>query len=156
MPSLAERAEQLRMRNRILESVPGSGYHDNDRDAHNRLAAPHMQHLPGGMAEGQRPLPRISARLVVFDSRRQFTLVGDDAVKALKALHTYHARIAAIRIADLKGTEIKLLEEIPQLAIQDDRLVLWRDTWNDYLHAFDEEGVGVSCLPMEESNGAPH
>ena len=156
MSSLAERAEQLRVRNRILESVPGSGYHDNDRDAHNRLAAPHMQHLPGGMAEGQRPLPRISARLVAFDDRRHFTLVGDDAVKAIAALHAYHARIATIRIADLKGTEIKLLEEIPQLAIEDDQLVLWRDTWNDYLHAFDEQGVGITCLPLAEANGAPH
>jgi hypothetical protein len=150
MMGLAERAEAVRARNKILESVPGSGFHDNDRDAHNRLAAPHMQHLPGGMAEGQPPLPRISTNLVAFDDRRQFILAGEDAVKALAALQTYHERIAQIRINLLTGSQAKLREEIPCLEIEDGKLVLWRDTWNDYLHAFDEQGVGISCLPLKE------
>ena len=152
MPTLVERADALRARNRILESVPGSGFHDNDRDAHNRLAAPHRRHEVGGMSEGSRPVPRISENVVCFLTARQGFFAGTDAARVFTALQAYHARQVLKRYRDLTGTEIKLLEEIPLLAIDcenlNDNLMVWLDTWNDYLHALDEQGIVVSCLPF--------
>ena len=148
MQTFAERADALRARNRILESVPGSGFHDNDRDAHNRLAAPHRRHEVGGMSEGSRPVPRISENVVCFITARQGFFAGPDAARVFTALQAYHSRQVNKRYRDLTGTEIKLLEEIPLLAIDDDKLMVWLDTWNDYLHALDEQGIVVSCLPL--------
>ena len=120
---LSERAEAIRARNRILESVPGSGFHDNDRDAHNRLAAPHRRHEVGGMAEGSAPLPRISEHLVAFMGRRTATFAGADAERALEGLRGYVRGLDGMRHRDLTGTQQKLLDEVPPLEIEDGRLV---------------------------------
>ena len=151
---LCERAAELRMRHKVLETVPGSGFHDNDRDAHNRLAAPHRRHLVGGMSEGSKPLPRLSDHLICFDGDRELIFAGQDAVKAQTCLTQYLQELRGRNLLDLSGSERRMLIEIPKMlfieSVKPPLLRLWHDTWNDYLFAFEAQGVGISCLPLEE------
>ena len=152
--SFRKRADEVKARNRLLETVPGSGYHDADKDAHGKLCAPHMRHLPGGCSEGQRPLPRISDHAVAFHDKRDVRFFGADAIKARDALYGYYQELKNLPphlLLTLTGTDRKLLVEIPgSMDFQDDVLTLPLDTWNDFLHVFDTHGVGVSCLPHQE------
>jgi hypothetical protein len=153
--SLNDRAAAVKARNKVLESVPGSGFHDNDRDAYGKLAAPHMRHLPGGMGDGDRPLPRISAHAVAFMGKRDIIFNGPCAQQVLDALHRYHAKYSKLSPRDLTGTEIKMVDVISTYTIEDDRLLVYREDWNDVLHALDESGVGVSCVPMIPDGTTP-
>lgn len=153
--SLNDRAKAMKERNKLMESVPGSGFHDNDRDAYGKLAAPHMRHLPGGMMDGGRPLPRISDHAIAFMDRRDVKFSGPCAEQVLKALKSYRERYAKAPASELTGTTIKLVGLIPTLGIKDDQLLIFREDWNDVLHALDETGVGVSCAPMEPDGTTP-
>lgn len=155
MPTLDERAESVRARNRVLESVPGSGFHDNDRDVHGKLAAPHMRHMPGGMNDGSLPLPRISEHVVAFMDERDIHFSGPDASRVLDALTAFRAKLATRRIVDLEGTEAKMMDVIPRLAIKDGVLSVWREDWNDILFSLDAQQVGVSCAPFIPDGTTP-
>lgn len=159
---LLARAAKIKERNKLLESVPGSGYHDNDRDFRGRYMAPHKQHLPGGMNEGYPPLPRIGDHLVAFYGRRDVLFVGEDAERALAAIRGYARqyleRVEADPqyIAALTGTQRKLCYDIlPRLAIVDGVLEVWLTDWNDVLHAFDDQVIGTSGAPLKPDGSTP-
>lgn len=155
--TLQERADAVRARNKILESVPGSGFHDNDRDWSNRLAAPHRRHQVGGMTEGKPALPRISEHVVCFNSRYQITFAGTDAVEVLEAFQLFRTKTMAHKKYSLMtGTELKMVEEIAEMQIDaDGNLTLDRATWNDYLYVWDEMGIGISCAPLVPDGTTP-
>lgn len=149
-----KRADEVRTRNKVLESVPGSGFHDNDRDAHNRLCAPQTRHLPGGCAEGQPPLRRISMNVVAFvdDKGRKIRFFGNDAIQVKQAIDDYLADLALRSPMSYTGTERKLTAEAIHVVVNPltGELEIWMDTWNDFLHIFDSCSLGVSCLPHDE------
>lgn len=153
-----DRANQVRARNKVLESVPGSGFHDNDRDAHNRLCAPHTRHLPGGCAEGQQPIGRISNNIVAFidDRGRKMRFFGEDARIVKNLVEEYIAKLADRSPLTYTGTERKLADEAFHIIVNPEtgELEIWMDTWNDFLHIFDTSGVGVSSLPIKEQGNA--
>lgn len=143
---LIRRADAVRARNKLLESVPGSGYHDDDRDhvhAH-RHAAPQRNGLP-----------RISDHIVPFYDHQGEDVVfaGEDATRALQALHSWRKKYAKLDPSGLTGTERKLLLRIiPRAVISPTGMLAFRlDIWNDVLYALQAEGVGLSGLPLEEA-----
>lgn len=142
---LLDRADAIRARNKVLESVPGSGYHENDKDHLGRYCAPH-----------RRGLPRISDHVVAFYGERTVEFVGPDAERtyaAIRAWHDEHKTIDAAIFASYTGTDRTLLAAIPKLAVRQvdgvPHLVLWKDLWNDFLHALYSQGIGLSGAPLE-------
>ena len=152
---LLARAAALIERNKVLQSVPGSGYHDTDVDFHGKLVAPHMRHLPGGQEPGAQSLPPISDHVIAFFGERSVVFVGPCAERVLAALRAYRDKYSAMLMDfvegrsgyQLKGTEYKLVREIPKLIIKDGELTLWLDTWNDFLHALYEQDIGITGAP---------
>jgi hypothetical protein len=142
---LLQRADAIRARNKVLESVPGSGYHDNDKDHLGRFCAPQ-----------RKGLPLISNHIVPFYGERDVQFVGFDAERAMAALETWydkHKTTDAAVFASYTGTDRKLLTVIPKLAVREvdglPRLILWKDEWNDFLHALYSQGIGLSGAPLE-------
>jgi hypothetical protein len=142
---LLKRAEAIKARNKVLESVPGSGYHDNDKDHLGRFCAPQRNGLP-----------RISEHIVPFYGERDVHFVGPDAERAITALQTwYDARKTtdAAVFSSYTGTDRKLLVIIPKVAVREvdglPRLTFWKDEWNDFLHALYSQGIGLSGAPLE-------
>ncbi len=142
---LLRRANAIRARNKVLESVPGSGYHDNDKDHLGRFCAPQ-----------RRGLPLTSDHLVPFYSEREVHFVGPDAERAMAALQTWydaHKTTDAAVFSSYTGTDRKLLTVILKMAVREfdglPRLILWKDEWNDFLHALLSQGIGLSGAPLE-------
>ncbi len=142
---LLQRANAIRARNKVLESVPGSGYHDNDKDHLGRVCAPQL-----------RGLPLISDHIVPFYGTREVHFVGPDAERAMAAFRTWydrHKTTDAAVFSSYTGTDRKLLTVIPKLAVHEvdglPRLTLWKDEWNDFLHALYSQGIGLSGAPLE-------
>ena len=138
---LFRRAEAIRDRSRLLESVRGSGYHDEDRDWRGQPIAPQRNGLP-----------RISQHLVSFFGEYDVVFAAADARQALAALQSWNAANAPKDPYQpgLSGTHRRLLRLIPRLSLRDDLLRLRLDEWNDYLFALYEMGVGLSGAPLEE------
>jgi len=156
--ALVARADKLKARNAVLRSVPGSGYHDDDRDFRGQFMAPHRRHLPGGQDYGAPPLPPIDDHVVAFYGERQIVFAGDDAARVIKALedwHRAHLTSEVGRLMSYTGTQRKLLMFIPTLALEDGVLAIWRDTWNDVLHALDVQGVGTTGAPLAPDGTTP-
>ena len=129
---LWSRAKTLIDRNTIVESVPGSGFHDNDVIM-GKPSAPQKRIDPNDKT-GRRYLPRISEHCVAFYGERQVVFVGEHAVRVHEALKQYrenYKTAEAETFASYTGTQRKLLVEIPKLKVEttgDDGfyLVLWR------------------------------
>jgi len=145
---LITRADALRAKYKLLESVPGSGYHDNDRN----LARPDLF-----LAPQKNGLSRASERVVFFADYpgEEVLFVGEDARRALAAIQSWEKKARKIDQLSLTGTERKLLTRIvPRLAIEPldnhELLCVRLDQWNDVLHALYAEGLGLSGLPLEE------
>jgi hypothetical protein len=143
---LLRRANAIRDRNRVLESVPGSGYHDNDKDHLGRFCAPQ-----------RRGLPRISDHIVPFYGERDVHFVGPDADRAMAALQKWlesHKTTDAAVFSSYTGTDRKLLTFISNITVSNvdgfPRLVIWKDAWNDLLHALHSHGIGLSGAPLED------
>jgi hypothetical protein len=156
--ALIARADKIKARNVILESVKGSGYHDDDRDFRGQFCSPQKRHLPGGQDYGALPLPPISQHCVPFYDRRQVVFVGDCAERVLAALRQWHAdHITAdiSRLMSYTGTEQKLLTVIPELTVEDGRLAVWRDTWNDVHYALEQRGIGFTGAPLIPDGTTP-
>jgi hypothetical protein len=156
-----DRRDKLIARHKVLESVKGSGYHDDDK-FEGKLCAPQSIHLPGGPKVGQPPLPRISDHVVAFYADRTVAFVGADVVKVQDAFKSWldrHAPTNPAQIADLTGTDKKLLVEIPKVAATENEgvatLVLWRDVFNDFVTALYAEGVGLSGLSAADTSTDP-
>jgi len=155
---LVARSDKIKARNAILESVPGSGYHDEDRDFRGQWCSPQRRHLPGGQDYGAQPLPRISEHAVPFYAERRIVFAGDCAERVLAALLAWHAAHRTTDIGRLMaytGTQRKLLTIFPTLAIEDGVLVIWRDIWNDVLYALDAQGIGLTGAPLVPDGTTP-
>ncbi len=146
---LVKRANAVRAEFKKLESVAGSGYHDNDRNpARNDLF----------LAPQKNGLPRASESLVAFfdhDDMETVEFVGPDAQKADAALKNWLQKNSKGDPSNRPGTERKLiLRTLPRLKLEQvdgqPRLSIWLTDWNDVLYALQAEGVAVAGLPLEE------
>lgn len=143
---LLKRADEIRAKNKVLEGVKGSGFHDDDRN----VARPEMFAAPQ-----RNGLPRIGDHLVPFfdyDNMEQVIFVGPDAEKAMAALKTWYDRPKG-DVVSLPGTDRKLmLKVIPRLKLETvdglPRLTIWLCDWNDVLQALYAEGIGLSGAPL--------
>lgn len=146
---LVRRADAIREQAKLLESVPGSGLHDSDRN-------PARSDL--FLAPQKNGLPRKSEHLVFFTDSpgEEIVFAGTDAERAAAALRAWAKKIAKLDPVSLTGTERKLLTRIvPRLATTTagDGVPLLRvrlDQWNDVLFALYAEGAGLSGAPLEE------
>lgn len=145
---LIARANAVRTQARVLEGVPGSGYHDNDRNP----ARPDLF-----LAPQRNGLPRASDHVVFFTDfpSEEVVFAGPDATRALAALRAWEAKAKKRDPLTLTGTDRKLLARIlPKLALDEsaDPVMLYvrLDAWNDVLAAIYAESVGLSGLPLEE------
>lgn len=144
MSSLVTRADAVRARFKVLESVPGSGWHDNDRD-HGRtsqLVAP--QH---------NGFPRASEFLVCFTDpdEEQVHFAGADAEKAIAVFQHWLTANKRLDLTNCTGQERKLfLKLIPKLKIVNGLLSIWLSDWNDLHYVLEEARVGLHGLPFEE------
>lgn len=156
---LVARSEAVRARNKLLESVAGSGFHDNDRDWRGRPVAPHRNGLP-----------RISDHLVPFYGEYDVVFAGKDAGRALAALRAYQGKLAeAYRqavdsqdfgiVQNFTGTDYKLMRIVPKMAVVESdgvpTLTVRLLEWNDILHALYAEGIGLSGAPLEDTEKRP-
>lgn len=138
---LLKRRDAVIARNHVLESVPGSGYHDDDR-------------FNGVLCSPQRKgLPRISLHVVPFYDRRDVHFVGKDAVEVLSGLQDWVKDHKPNTPEDLqslaeKGSWVKLLVEVPKLKLAQvdgiDVLSLELGTWNDFKDGLYEMGFGFT------------
>lgn len=146
---LVRRANAIRERAKLLESVKGSGFHDEDRN-------PARTDLY--LAPQKNGLPRCSEHVVFFSdfAGEEVLFAGTDADRAGKALAEWERKARKLDPLSLTGTERKLLTRIlPRLraVLADDSvpvLCVRLDTWNDVLHALYAEGLGLSGAPLEE------
>lgn len=139
---LVRRAEALRTRGKILQTIPGSGFHDSDRGSPQR--------------EG---LSRAGEHLVPFWGEWDVVFAGDDAAKALAALQAHHVKLQGLDPIILTGTERKLLRAVPKQKLTKaedgtDLLVLRLAEWNDFLEALYAQGAGLTGATLEP-NGTP-
>jgi hypothetical protein len=146
--TLAERANEIRTKFTTLESIKGTGYHDDDRDQLNpsRFLAPQKN----GMTKASESL------VPFFDHRDDETVqfAGEDADKALSALKTWQDRYAKSDVTTLPGTQRKLLLKIiPKLAVTkiegEARLTIKLSEWNDVLFALQAEGISLSGASVD-------
>ena len=76
------------------------------------------------------------------------------ALNALQVWYESHRTTDASAFSSYTGTERKLLTVIPKMAISAvdgiPRLILWKDVWNDLLHAIYSQGIGLSGAPLED------
>lgn len=139
---LLARAEALKARNRLLVTVPGSGYHDDDRN-------PTRPHLFA--AQQHYGLKPVSENLVVFFGEYDVTFVGDDAHAALAALRGWYDQNEIRDPWEMQGTEMKMLRHVPRLAIADAGgvpvLTLRRELWNDYLWVLEKMKISLTGNP---------
>jgi len=146
LTALLKRADETRTRNRVLETIPGSGHHDNDRDWRGTPNSPQA-----------RGLPRVSEHIIVFISPDEYVFVGIDAERADEALQKYHANLTAVItsadvLIDLPGTDRKLFKVLPKRraskAGETSLLVIPATLWNDILVALYEMKIGVTGLDL--------
>lgn len=140
---LIARAEAVRARYRVLESCPGSGYHDDDRN----VARPERFQAPQ-----RNGLPRASDHLVAFfdHAGEEVLFAGPDATRAWDALQAWFWKARQQDPLNLSGTERKLLGRIvPRLQLHDGLLAVRLDQWNDVLAALHSEGMGISGQHLE-------
>lgn len=144
---LIARADAVRAKHKLLESMPGTGFHDNDRNPSRPevFAAPHKNGLP-----------RASEHLVPFFDHHDDEVVhfvGDDADKATSALNSWLKKNHKADVSSMPGTERKLvLKIIPRLlaSVRTPGLLTIRlSDWNDVLHALYAEGIGLSGLSVD-------
>lgn len=146
---LVERANAIRAKAKLLESVKGSGLHDDDRN-------PARSDLY--LAPQRNGLPRQSEHVVFFSDfpGEEVIFAGEDAKRAAAALAAWRAKTEKIDPMQLTGSERKLLVRIlPRLVLApgEGGIPLLRvrlDTWNDVLMALYAEGVGLSGAVLEE------
>jgi hypothetical protein len=147
---MLERVAKVKARNAILETVPKSGYHENDRDCRGNFCAPQHRFNPI-RPDGVSKLPRLSVHIVPFWDTRTVVFVGTCAARALGALRDYYTYLASLADLDT-GVDRKLVKAIPDLKLVDvegvERLTIFKDEWNDYLYALQWMGVGLTGIPM--------
>ncbi len=147
MQDLWKRAQEIIARNRLLESVKGSGYHDDDRN----LVHPERWQCPQ-----KNGLPRISQHVVPFYGEREIFFAGDHAERVIVALQAWRAQ--QNRDVEQTGTERKLCRMIVRLQLDHfdgmASLKVWRDEWNDYLWCFEQIGIGLTGAQLDATDTA--
>lgn len=72
---------------------------------------------------------------------------------ALRTWYDSHKTTDAAVFSSYTGTDRKLLTIIPKISVREvdgvPRLTLWKDEWNDFLHALYAQGIGLSGAPLE-------
>lgn len=144
---LSERADEIRAKFKTLESIKGTGYHDDDRDQLNpaRFVAPQKN----GMTKASESL------VPFFDYDDETVLfAGSDADRAAAAMKAWQAKYAKADMTSLPGTERKLLLKIvPKLSLKTEgnepRLAIKLSDWNDVLFALHAEGVSLSGASVD-------
>ena len=141
---MLRQADEIRARFAVMESVPGSGYHDNDRN-------PTKNDIK--IAPQANGYNKASLNLVPFVGEYEVVFVGEDADKALEILRKW----VATRLdpeTGLTQKEAKMRAAINKLHVRDvvevPRLILRKPLWNDYMWILDTMGQGLSSLPFTE------
>lgn len=152
LDELLKRAENIRAYWRKLESVKGSGYHDNDGAVDKS-----WQVAPQNKGE-----PRRSTNAVLFRDRFGFVAFGIDATRLFESLQGYASKLKEQIVTDpfaLTLRQQKQYQYIGQLGLEafegQPKLLLPRDEWDDLLGALYMEVVGVSILPMKDDGTDP-
>lgn len=140
---LLKRAEELRSRNRLQETVRGSGYHDEDRDHRGQYLAPQRNGLP-----------RVSEHLIAFYGEYDVLFLGGDAGDAFNRLQAWALKHKEdLYDVNCPGSYRKLLKIIPKQKLEERDgvpvLSLRLLEWNDFLLALYEMGLGISGLPLD-------
>lgn len=134
-------AEEVRARNRLLATIPGSGHHPSDVDWRGRPRAPQLNGLPAA-----------ADHVLHFHDDERHVFIDRDADRVLDALREYHRQLAAHvndnAAADLTGTQRNLYKLIPRLKVRDGVLELPAGRWNDYLEAIYQMGIGLTGVDL--------
>jgi hypothetical protein len=136
--SLFERAQEIKSRNQVLCSVPGSGFHDND------------PYSPQSLGK-----PALRDHLVAFQDPWDVYLVGADAVTAVAALQDFHATHVS-RITDttdmVERKAIEFAGTVELVTVEGSpRLTVRAPQWNECLKALDLCGLGITITGMKGS-----
>jgi len=159
---LLTRAKEKLHRNELLFKDPTPGNHfyehfeflDKPSAHHDKIDKYDPTENAGHKTKGRR-LPPITEHIVPFVGEREVKFVGPCAEKALAALKSWNEAFGPKSPEDwqhMTGSHRKLCSCIPQLTIEPvdgvPTLKLWKDTWNDYILALYQMGVGLSGLPL--------
>jgi hypothetical protein len=134
--SLIDRAQEIKNRNQVLCSVPGSGFHDTDRYSPQNLGKPALRD-----------------QLVAFQDPWDVHLVGEDAFTAAQALQEFHATnvgriddtmdIVERKAIEFAGTaEVKTVDGSPHLTVRGLQ-------WNECLKALEMCGLGITITGIK-------
>lgn len=157
--ALLERAKTKLLDNKRLRNTPGQEWHDDfmhcDKPASRHLKLdPYDPTENAGHPKLGRKIPPIDEHVIHFTGKRTVTFVGECATRTLAALNSWLEKYGPkepSQWAELDGTSRKLCAEIPGLKIVDvdgvPSLILHKDTWNDFVLAIYQEGVGLCGLP---------
>lgn len=145
------KADAVRAHALMLEGVPGSGYHDGDRDANGELRAPQ-----------NRGFCRASENLIGFFDGRDVHFVGDDALRALRLIEQHVAKLQKRSTESLSGTDRKLIDMMTlgrnfTTGKSEDGieyLSLWLSAWSDFLAALEAEKVKVSPVTVDRDGAS--
>lgn len=134
---LIKRADELRSRFKVLESVKNSGYHDEDRD-HVRTD----RHI----APQKNGFPPASQHLVMFTDyiEENVHFAGRDAEKVMACLKEWESENKGLDFFSATGTDKKLIIRIiPRLKVVDGVLTIRLSEWNDVLSVLVAKKVGL-------------
>jgi hypothetical protein len=139
---LLARRQAVRDRYAMIETVPGSGWHDSDRLSPQKADPPRM---------------RLKDYLVRLEDRRgDFHLIGEDAELAMTAIQAVVEELQSKPMTELmtNGSWVNIVTSFPgryQLEDLDGtpHLVLWKEDWNDILLVLERAGLGTACVPVE-------
>lgn len=142
---LVKRADAIRARNKLMETIPGSGMHDKD------AGSPQNSGLSRG---GEHVVPFFD-----YDDGECVHFAGQDAMKVMDALGAWLAKPKG-DISSLPGTDRKLvLRIIPRLGKDSLDNPYWMcvplNVWNDVLYALHAEGVGLTGAPFVDDGTTP-
>lgn len=141
---LSKRADALRARFKVLEGVPGSGYHDGDRNqARNDLY----------LAPQKNGLSKASEHLVCFTDQDEEMVyfAGSDADKAWELVTAWYNAVKSTDLSNAPGTVRKLaLRTVPRLSVKDGILAVKLCDWNDVHWILEEAKVGLHGQPFRE------
>ena len=144
---LCARAQRIRDFYAMLERVPGSGHHENDRN-------PTQPAL--FMAPSRNGLCPASQNLVAFSSRTGNLFVGADAARVWQMLAAARDRIKAKNPIEMDDHDQHLLAAVPDLeVVSNDQVRLDLGEWNCYLTEFHRAGVGVFVVPLNDESSDP-
>jgi hypothetical protein len=146
---MVETAEKIRSHFAVMESVPGSGYHDTDRN----LTRESLFRAPQ-----KNGFCKASENLVHFTGNYEVLFVGEDANRALSLLQKWAESPHDGPFASEKEVPhpkvSKHIKHISKLKTEDREscpcLSLKRALWNDYIEIFYHLHQGLSGQPHPE------